>query len=119
MRIAVICGLAGALTGCGGAGGLYGHDEFSNYTQRKETITSSAGDAKAVNAAIHAETPWPANVGDRRIMGNGSRAARAIDCYENGPAAASARPVTTSQTNTSITPGAATSQTNSQTSTKC
>lgn len=63
----------------------HAYDEFERYFQRKDTVTFSAGDAKEVNARTHMLTPWPPGVGDRRIRANGSRMARAIECYEAGP----------------------------------
>jgi hypothetical protein len=56
-------------------------DFFGQYFQRKDTITSGAGDARDVNAATHIIDPWPRNVGNRQIPANGERAARAIERY--------------------------------------
>lgn len=102
---------AAALSACSG---LYGHDEFSNYTQRKDTLTLGAGDAKAQNMTTHANSYWPRYVGDRNLEQHGERAAKAVECYRGGPQAK--QPVTTSQTNVTPTGGA---QTNSQTKSQC
>ena len=61
------------------------YDEIQRYFQRKDTVTFSAGDAKEVNARTHMLTPWPRGVHDRRIPANGSRMAKAVECYESGP----------------------------------
>jgi len=65
----------------GGCYGLSGHDEMDRYVQRSETITMSAGDAKQVNAATHIITPWPRNVGDRRIAYDARRVGAAVTRY--------------------------------------
>jgi hypothetical protein len=67
----------------GGCYGLSGHDEMDRYIQRSETITMSAGDAKQVNAATHIITPWPRNVGDRRIAYDARRVGAAVTRYGN------------------------------------
>ena len=69
------------LSGCYG---LYGNDEFERYVQRKDTVTLSAGDAKQANAMTHMDNPWPRYVGDRRIPMQGTKAARAMECYRQG-----------------------------------
>src|SRR4051794_33138138 len=51
------------------------------YLERKDTIVSSAGDARDVNAATHIIDPWPRYVGNRRIPGNGERMAGAVERY--------------------------------------
>lgn len=69
----------------GGCEHTLGNDDGVRYLQRKDTVTFSAGDAKEVNARTHMLTPWPWGVNDRRILANGSRMARAVECYEAGP----------------------------------
>ena len=71
---------AGALAGCG----YYGNDEGVRYLQRKDTVTLSAGDASRANAVAQTIHPWPPGVGNRKIPMEGSRAARAIECYRQG-----------------------------------
>jgi len=61
------------------------YDEIERYFQRKDTVTFSAGDAKEVNARTHMLTPWPRGVYDRRIVANGARMAKSVECYEAGP----------------------------------
>ena len=107
---------ASSLGGCYGSG-LYGNDEFERYVQRADVVTLSAGDAKEVNARTHMLTPWPPYVADRRIPMNGVRAAKAIECYQAGSAAQ--KPITTSTTETGMTPSGPASQTQSQTSYRC
>jgi hypothetical protein len=83
MRTLIAVSAAFILAGCV-------HDEWggSNYLARKDTITTSAGNAKEVNANQHIIDPWPPYAADRRIPGNGARMQKAIECYE-GTAAAS------------------------------
>jgi hypothetical protein len=56
---------------------------FSQYLQRSNKITLSAGNAQAVNTATHVIDPWPRYVGNRRIPGNGERMVSAIERYRN------------------------------------
>jgi hypothetical protein len=58
-------------------------DPFSQYLQRSNKITLSAGNAQAVNTATHVIDPWPRYVGNRRIPGNGERMVSAIERYRN------------------------------------
>jgi hypothetical protein len=82
LHSALICALATLpLAGCYG---LYGHDEGERYSQRMDTITSSAGDAKEVNARTHMNQAWPQGVSNRKIPMEGTRAVRAMDCYRQG-----------------------------------
>src|SRR5213082_1943272 len=68
----------------GSCNGLAGNDEMDRYFQRSDTITLSAGDAKQVNAVTHTIHPWPKNVGDRRIVAEAAKTARAIPRYYLG-----------------------------------
>src|SRR3954451_12245219 len=65
----------------GGCYGIAGHDEMDRYFQRSDTITTSAGDAKQVNAVTHTIHPWPRNVGDRRIAYDARRVGAAVTRY--------------------------------------
>ena|SRR5260370_231104 len=58
-------------------------DPFEQYFQRKDTITLSAGNAKAVNSATHVIDPWPRYVGNRRIPGDGEWMAGAVERYRD------------------------------------
>jgi hypothetical protein len=80
MTIRFLAFVAAAVS-LGGCYGLYGHDEVDRYFQRSDTITMSAGDAKQVNAVTHTITPWPRNVGDRRIAYDGRRVGAAVTRY--------------------------------------
>ena len=77
---ALFCVAAVALGGCK----TYGNDEGARYLQRKDTVTLSAGDASRANAVAQTLHPWPPGVGDRYIPMQGTRAARAMDCYKQG-----------------------------------
>ena len=71
-----------SLTGSGAL--AWDQDPVAIYFQRSDTITSGAGDAKAVNAATHVIDPWPRYVGNRRIPANGDRMSRAVERYRQG-----------------------------------
>ena len=77
IRAVALVATAGALGGCWGP---YEHPA-TPYVQRTDTITTGAGNAKDVNAAIHVIDPWPRRVGDRRIPGEGERMVNAINRY--------------------------------------
>jgi hypothetical protein len=70
-----------ALAG-GGTTAAYA-DEFFQYFQRKDTVTLSAGNAKAVNAVTQMIDPWPRYVGNRRTPANGERMAGAVLRYRD------------------------------------
>ena len=87
MRIARRLGplvLATALGGCWS--GIY-ENPAAQYVARSDTVTLSAGNAKDVNAATHVIDPWPRNVKDRRISGNGERMVGAVQRYQRPQAA--------------------------------
>lgn len=59
--------------------------QYSNqYAERKDTITFSAGDAVASNAAVQIPTPWPRYSNDTAIAMDGERIARAVARYREG-----------------------------------
>jgi hypothetical protein len=70
---------AAALGGC--SSGIY-ENPAAQYVARSDTVTLSAGNAKDVNAATHVIDPWPRNVKDRRIRGNGERMVGAVQRYQ-------------------------------------
>jgi hypothetical protein len=61
--------------------GLWGNDEFQNYVQRSDRMTTSSGDAKEVNAIAHIPTPWPRGVNDRRILADSAHMQRVLEWY--------------------------------------
>jgi hypothetical protein len=71
--------LAATLGGCWS--GIY-ENPAAQYVARSDTVTLSAGNAKDVNAATHVIDPWPRNVKDRRISGNGERMVGAVQRYQ-------------------------------------
>jgi hypothetical protein len=71
--------LAATLGGCWS--GIY-ENPAAQYVARSDTVTLSAGNAKDVNAATHVIDPWPRNVKDRRINGNGERMVGAVQRYQ-------------------------------------
>ena len=78
-RIIGSAAFAASLT-CSGAW-AWDQDPAAQYLERKDTIVSGAGDARDVNAATHIIDPWPRNVGNRHIPGNGQRMAGAVERY--------------------------------------
>ena len=104
MHIARLLGsllLAAALGGC--SSGLY-ENPAAQYVARSDTVTLSAGNAKDVNAATHVIDPWPRNVKDRRISGNGERMVGAVQRYQRPQAG---RPPGQGQGRPGATPGEA------------
>src|SRR6266852_485230 len=64
-------------------------DPIDQYFQRKDAVTMSAGNAKAVNAATHVIDPWPRYVGNTRIPANSERMVGAVQRYQRSGAASS------------------------------
>jgi type IV pilus biogenesis protein CpaD/CtpE len=56
----------------------------NRYVEREDTLTSSAGDAVASNAAVQIPTPWPRYSNDTTIAMDGERIARAVARYREG-----------------------------------
>jgi len=56
----------------------------NRYVERADTITLSAGDAVASNAALQIPTPWPRYSNDTTIAMDGERIARAVARYREG-----------------------------------
>jgi hypothetical protein len=75
------CTVLLALVTLGSCNGLAGDDEMDRYFQRSDSITLSAGDAKQTNAVTHTIHPWPAGVGDRRIVSDARRVGAAVTRY--------------------------------------
>jgi hypothetical protein len=65
----------------GECNGLWGDDEFQNYVQRRDRMTTSSGDAKEVNIVTHTPTPWPRGVNDRRIVTDSDHLQRPLEWY--------------------------------------
>jgi hypothetical protein len=59
-------------------------DPFAGYTQRIVTVSPTAGNAQAANAALQTATPWPRYSNNTNIPGAGARMVRAIQDYESG-----------------------------------
>jgi hypothetical protein len=56
---------------------------FSEYGQRKDSVTVGAGNAKEANSAIHTVDPSPPAARNRNIPGSGERMSRAIRRYQD------------------------------------
>jgi hypothetical protein len=71
-----------------------GEGLFDQYFLRSDSITLDAGNAEAVNSAIHVIDPWPRRSANRRIPANGARMTGAIQRYRSGsgPSSQSGRP---------------------------
>jgi hypothetical protein len=61
----------------------------SDYLNRNDTVTSSAGNAIAHNKVVHIADPWPRTAGNNRIGGNGQRVDVVTKQYLAGPRAGS------------------------------
>lgn len=83
----VLCFLLAAMLGIGDAaqaGGWDWDDIEAPYRHRLDTQTSSSGNAQRVNTVTHIATPWPRNVRNRHIPGNGERMVGAMRRYQDG-----------------------------------
>jgi hypothetical protein len=58
-------------------------DPFAQYFERKNGVTLGAGNAKSINSATHIIDPWPRNVGNTRIPGDGQRMSGAVERYRD------------------------------------
>lgn len=59
--------------------------QYTNwYAEREDTVSLSAGDAVASNAALQVPTPWPRYSNDTTIAMDGERIARAVARYREG-----------------------------------
>ena len=74
-RIVAIVSLAVSVGGC------LSESPAAQYLRRTDTITTSAGNAKEVNAATNVIDPWGPGVGDPRIHANGDRMVGAMERY--------------------------------------
>ena len=109
MRIARILGLlitaatlSVTLGGCWS--GVY-ENPAAQYVNRSDTITLGAGNSKDVNAATHVIDPWPRNVNNRRIPGNGERMVGAVQRYQRPQTGRAAGQIQV-RTGTTLTEGA-------------
>jgi hypothetical protein len=79
---AALMSLCLTLGGCG-----YGVYEYpsAEYLHRTDTITTSAGDAQAINEVTQVikPNPWDKSARNRRIRGNGDRAVNAVERYRS------------------------------------
>src|ERR1700740_2847342 len=75
------CTVLLAVFSLGACNGLAGDEKMERYYQRSDQITLSAGDAKQANAVTHTIHPWPAGVGDRRIVYDAQRVGSAVTRY--------------------------------------
>jgi hypothetical protein len=70
--------VAGLLAGCSNPPF---DDPFANYARRSDTISPTAGNAKAANAAVQTIDPWPRYVYNTHIPGDGQRLSEAVNRY--------------------------------------
>ena len=76
--LTILTGLAIGLAGC-----MHAEDPVTQYIQRSDKVTLSAGNARDANAAIHVLDPWPRASASRRIPANGERMAGAHERYRD------------------------------------
>ena len=76
--LTILTAMATSLGGC-----LYLEDNLTQYAQRSDKLTLSAGNAQATNEAVQMIDPWPPASANRRIPTNGERVAGAIERYRN------------------------------------
>jgi hypothetical protein len=98
--------LAAALAGC--SAGEPFDDPFAYYGQRIMTVSPSAGNMQAANAALQTVDPWPPYVNNTRIAVDGPRMVKAVQTYESGGGAGGA--TSSGGTGGSGSTGAATTQ---------
>ncbi len=60
------------------------YEFFEPYLERIEGVTTSAGNARDINAVTHMIDPWPRHVRNRRVPANGERMAGAVERYRRG-----------------------------------
>lgn len=77
-RLTILTVLAAGLSGC-----MHLEDNVTQYVQRTDKITLSAGNDVASNEAIQTIDPWPRASADRRIPANGERMAGAHERYRD------------------------------------
>ena len=85
-RMLAAASLAAALVGC--SAGEPFDDPFATYGQRIMTVSPTAGNTQAANAALQTVDPWPRYVYDTRIPADGARMVKAVQTYETGGGAA-------------------------------
>jgi hypothetical protein len=74
----LLTALATGLAGC-----MHAADPVTQYLQRSDKVTLSAGNAKDANAAIHVNDPWPRVSANRKIPANGQRMSDAYERYRD------------------------------------
>jgi hypothetical protein len=74
LRIILLSSVCLTLTACG----QYTEDR---YLVRRDTVTSSAGDAVASNSAVQIPTPWPRNSNNPNIPFDGEKSSLAVKRY--------------------------------------
>lgn len=73
------------------------------YTDRRDTVSLSGGDAVAANRVAQMVDPWPPHSGNTNIAFNGERMQRTVECYRDDNVVPSATVTTTSQATTTAT----------------
>jgi hypothetical protein len=76
--LTLLTALAAGLAGC-----MHAEDPVTQYIQRSDKITLSAGNANDANLAIQTIDPWPRASANRRIPANGERMAGAHERYRD------------------------------------
>jgi ABC-type uncharacterized transport system auxiliary subunit len=76
--LTLLTALATGLAGC-----MHAEDPVTQYIQRSDKVTLSAGNANQANLAIHMVDPWPRASADRRIPANGQRMSDTYERYRD------------------------------------
>jgi hypothetical protein len=77
-RLTLFTVLAAGLSGC-----IHLEDSVTQYVDRTDKVTVSAGNAKDSNVAIHMIDPWPRVSANRRLETNAARMAGAYERYRD------------------------------------
>jgi hypothetical protein len=73
------------------------------YTDRRDTVSLSGGDAVAANRVAQMVDPWPPHSGNTNIAFNGERMQRTVECYRDDNVVPSSTVMTTAASTTTST----------------
>jgi hypothetical protein len=112
--IAIVPVLALFLVLAGCAGDTFVDEEYSPYFRRSDFVTTGAGNAVAADAAIQTIDPWPRNVYNTHVQGDGAIGVKAFNKYEAGPSDSGASTGSSSSSSGSSPSSGASATTTSQ-----
>jgi hypothetical protein len=73
------------------------------YTDRRDTVSLSGGDAVAANRVAQMVDPWPPHSGNTNIAFNGERMQRTVECYRDDNVIPSTTVIQNAQSTTTAT----------------